>query len=126
MGREIKFRGLRSDGNGWVYGYYYKLTESQHYIMKDIHMWDVIPETVGQFTGLTDRNGKEIYEGDNVLYKTIVKSDENGKSILYKGEIQFWTGQTGCGWRYKSNRYTLMIKRSHSYQMEVIGNIHEK
>lgn len=56
----LKFRGKRVDNGEWVYGYYYQLGSS-HCIRIDIHSWGVIPETVGQFTGLYDRTGAEIY-----------------------------------------------------------------
>lgn len=136
MKREIKFRGLRADGKGWIYGdYAYYAHENKHFIAEfegiesgqSLYVLrKVIPETVGQFTGLKDKNGVEIWEGDIVKYETTLKYDKDGNRIKYIGEIQFWNGQMGCGWRYKSHRYTMMIKHSHSWRMEVIGNIHDK
>lgn len=63
--RDIKFRGERADGK-WVYGYLVK-DDCEYLIGADVDsMFDIIPKTVGQFTGLTDKNYKEVYEGDIV------------------------------------------------------------
>lgn len=70
--REIKFRGLRMDGKGWAYGTYIPAENGKTYISEKLHgepyavMQVVDADTVGQFTGLNDKDGLGIYEGDLV------------------------------------------------------------
>ncbi len=119
MPREIKFRGKRRDGKGWLYGNYITYDEDSNlhvfinppgcYTDNDDHL--VFPDTVGQFTGLQDKNGKDIYEGDIYCF-------ENPDAI---NEVCYCIGGGFAGFDL-SPAYT---DNNRLTNIEVIGNIHD-
>lgn len=126
--REIKFRSkvvnhdpMTNPENGWVEGYYLQDLDNgvvKHYIFNCPMKWEVIPETIGQFTGLHDKNDKEIYEGDIVLSK--LKRAREYDEIL---QICFDDGEY-CG-KDKHGSSTSLSLLEDYHTVEVIGNIHD-
>lgn len=135
--REILFRGKRVDNGEWVFGYYIKgyrhctspfapIDYEVHYITyyekekKCFVDIEVVPETVGQFTGLTDKNGKKIFEGDIVRNN---KHGEDNDTYDYYSTI-FSNGSFRA--QYLDNlEYTPKIYDIYFEGYEVIGNIHD-
>lgn len=130
--REILFRGKRTDNGEWVYGNYYiaeKLDKSgvEYFIIEieaEGSQYYVTPETVGQYTGLTDKNGKKIFEGD------IVKTKKYGKIIGHSNVRDFdifVVIYEPAMFRLENTHraFNLVGKCGKGIDYEVIGNIHD-
>ena len=142
--REILFRGKRIDNGEWVFGSLLidgeahkpaskeNISFSKHYIVPETDAdniqtrfndgafylntiaYHIIPETVGQFTGLTDKNGKKIFEGDIVQGK-----DRLEKHLEVFGYIDHKNGSFVITGDFMTHYRWL------DYDVEVIGNIHD-
>ena len=123
---EILFRGKRIDTGQWVYGFYAKELQGQHYILADegdfydgpmLTMVEIIPETVGQYTGLDDKNGVKIFEGDVVRY---LNSIESGNGVVKYDACAFL-----FNWIDIDEIDSLLRYFQCSKELEVIGNVHD-
>ena len=157
--RKILFRGKRADNCEWVEGGILQTENwASIYVCKDyqgsmneppcceVEEYEVIPETVGQYTGLTDKNGKKIFEGDIVQYQTydgfictsvvkLSKYKQDGSGGEYNGidcigyyvaVIEFicpdWCDEDFCFFHehLKAQNILEVVK-----ECEVIGNIYD-
>ena len=134
--RDILFRGKRIDNGEWVEGYFGKKINvhtgnDDYYIITSVYNPNtnasyfqdiqVIPETVGQFTGLIDKKGKKIFEGDKLRLKT---------GVEFNGYFEF---DEIVIVEFKYSKFVATIDGNKYYDfdimlntdIEVIGNIHD-
>lgn len=131
--REILFRGKREDTGEWVCGFYVVLNNIEHRIYDGYAETDcgdyypdaysVDPVTVGQYTGLTDKNGKRIFEGDIVQYP-IEQGNHRGTN-LHKVIFEHRGGSAYFGIVMNAIETWQFCLSVPSKLMEVIGNIHD-
>jgi uncharacterized phage protein (TIGR01671 family) len=118
-----QYRGRIKDSTVWVYGYYTKSPQGIARIWSPVtkdngesYLYDYVvdPETVGQYTGLKDRHGQEIYEGD------ILRDDEMGLNVVRWEDGSFWLEMF-----YEGNQSLMEHLSDYNEVCEIIGNIYE-
>lgn len=149
MNREIKFRGKRLDNGKWVYGDLLRNVDGDFAVVPPfgIHLtnycdpYEVNPDTIGQFTGLRDKNGKEIYEGDILTIKEYdnlgilaFSGDELKVFSLqdlmgnlrkeWKGDVEYGNASFYIGDMWLDGLFGDMRCSSPIYEYELIGNIY--
>ncbi len=135
MNREIKFRGIRVDNGEWVKGWYLEYPSMNHPTDCDPCITygfgphqRVIPETVGQYTGLKDKAGVEIYEGDILDAVEGEGSYYPNRTIIEYHALAFmFVGITKNASPFCEYTLDTITCKGHvSYRDgEVIGNIHQ-
>ena len=122
MNDRYLFRGKRKDGQGWIEGDLVHTRTTTQGVETEIYTLDmsyeVDPETVGQCTGLKDKNGKLIYEGD--IVKGLFNFGLEIMSVCTFKDGAFGLTAKQCG-AYHLSAFTSLWE----VQYEVLGNIHD-
>lgn len=134
MNREILFRGKRADFREWVEGSLIVFSDGDMFICcadsdpDVLNKYAVDPSTVGQYTGLTDRNGVKIFEGDIIKshYANAPNSDFTEYVVFHNGRFSA-TNDNAHWWTMLADgvRHLSQDKSAYMEWCEVIGNIYD-
>ena len=141
---ELLFHGKRVDNGEWVEGYYYeskisgcfilfpkiKVRKKDRVVIKDsFEVAEVIPETVGQYTGLTDKNGQKIFDGDIISAITLDTGSEQMAVVCFGNFIDENNGDEYIGFYIEfdgiKTTITQLAMEECKNRIEVIGNIYD-
>ena len=126
--REILFRGrgnTKYNDGEWYYGVPIRDFEGDWQICTDNSKRVVIPETIGQYTGLKDKNGTKIFEGDIVLVPyidPIFKCTWNDTSPCERAIVKYCNGMFYVEYIESGDKFTLSAMDGY---MKIIGNIYD-
>ena len=127
MEREISFRGKSKRTGEWFFGNLFdKDTKGRTHIGTTVRRcFDIDPETVGQFTGMTDKNGTKIFEGDILKFNTFRTKNTGGRKDIVRFE--------DCGFYPMNDLFyidgecgdSIELDKDGNYMFEIIGNIYD-
>ena len=126
MEREILYRGKCIDNGEWVEGYFvkYQPCASEEKIIYGIvpeyasalYLNEIDPSTVGQYTGLTDKNGVKIFDGDVCIFQNAFSSKPHIGAVRYYANAKPISDD---------GQYSVDLAECNSEDLEIIGNIHD-
>lgn len=133
MSREIKFRGYSKELQKWFYGSLYNGLSWSDFIISNEGFesrQQVVHESVGQYTGLEDKNGNPIYEGDIITFPELYETPEMTSTKYIQSSVIFYEGAFYLSFPDKDYHYTgesNLAQEMFAYDgnFEIVGSIYE-